>query len=892
MAFYTFCDSIGSKIYHRYVDDAGKRHQEIVSSFPIELFIKGNGEHRSLYGDKLKKMSFDSVADAKDFIKKYDGVVPVFGQTSMHHQFIAHRYPGQIELQFEKYRVLNLDIETRFDGCDDHEEVKVRKVFSLEEEMVTVEYMKTLSDVWEVWDDINERWYRVSKAPQHNPGGFPGAQQADYEITSISCKVFGRPHKVTFGLKEYKVKDKDQIYNLCSDEADLLTKFIDFVRLVDPDAITGWNIEWFDIPYIINRIRKVLGEKMANKLSPFHSHTERCIQEYYLDEDKTEKGYRIFGVTTLDYMDMYKGYNPKKHDSYALDFISEVELKEKKLDYSEFDDLMDLYKRDFERFIDYNERDVYLVERLDQKKQFVRLVITTVLMTKSRYQEKDGKVKLWDNLIYNLLKAEGVVIPPAVPSPSRTIIGAYVKNPVPAKYRWVASLDLTSLYPSICMMFNMSPETLMREEQGQLDWVERLLKGEDLAADCREKGWAMAANGSAYRQDVQGVLPKGMKYVFDTRKTQKNLMLDLKRQKEAFLAAGGSEDSQEYLDFENKIAAADATQGAMKVLANSGYGASANKGFRYFNLSIAEGITLTGQLGIQYIGNMMNKYLNKKFGTEKDYVITSDTDSAYIQLENLPSDPTNIQQSVDEIDEFLEKEFTPFINAAYQRLSDRLGAKKNLMDMKREAIADVGIFRGKKNYVLRVWDNEHVRYHEPVLKMTGIETARSDKPMMVRKKLESDLEILLTGTQEQLLSSIDSFKQQFYNAPVEDIASPKGVKDLTKWIDKKGDLLPKAPYHVRAAHAHNSLIISKGLQKTVDRIKNGNKVKLIALKKINPCRCSNIAFQGTLPTGFDLHQYLDKDQQWTATYITPLKSFTDVLGWKTEKVSSLESLFG
>lgn len=892
MAFYTFCDSIGSKIYHRYVDDAGKRHQEIVSSFPIELFIKGNGEHRSLYGDKLKKMSFDTVADAKDFVKKYDGMVPVFGQTSMHHQFIAHRYPGQIELQFEKYRVLNLDIETRFDGCDDHEEVKVRKVFSLEEEIVTVEHMKTLSDVWEVWDDVNERWYVASKAPQHNPGGFPGAQHADYEITSISCKVFGRPQKVTFGLKEYKVKDKDQIYNLCSDEADLLTKFIDFVRLVDPDAITGWNIEWFDIPYIVNRIRKVLGEKMANKLSPFHAHTERCIQEYYLDEDKTEKGYRIFGVTTLDYMDMYKGYNPKKHDSYALDFISEVELKEKKLDYSEFDDLMDLYKRDFERFIDYNERDVYLVERLDQKKQFVRLVITTVLMTKSRYQEKDGKVKLWDNLIYNLLKAEGVVIPPAVPSPSRSIIGAYVKNPVPAKYRWVASLDLTSLYPSICMMFNMSPETLMREEQGQLDWVERLLKGEDLAADCREKGWAMAANGSAYRQDVQGVLPKGMKYVFDTRKTQKNLMLDLKRQKEAFLASGGNEDSQEYLDFENKIAAADATQGAMKVLANSGYGASANKGFRYFNLSIAEGITLTGQLGIQYIGNMMNKYLNKKFGTEKDYVITSDTDSAYIQLENLPTDPTNIQQSVDEIDEFLEKEFTPFINAAYQKLSDRLGAKKNLMDMKREAIADVGIFRGKKNYVLRVWDNEHVRYHEPVLKMTGIETARSDKPMMVRKKLESDLEILLTGTQEQLLSSIDSFKQQFYNAPVEDIASPKGVKDLTKWIDKKGDLLPKAPYHVRAAHAHNSLIISKGLQKTVDRIKNGNKVKLIALKKINPCRCSNIAFQGTLPTGFDLHQYLDKDQQWTATYITPLKSFTDVLGWKTEKVSSLESLFG
>ncbi|WEM34297.1 DNA polymerase [Xanthomonas phage X1] len=892
MAFYTFCDSIGSKIYHRYVDDAGKRHQEIVTSFPIELFIKGNGEYKSLYGDRLSRMTFDTISDAKDFIKKYEGTVPVFGQTSMHHQFISHRYPEKIELQFDKYRVLNFDIETRFDGKDDEDEVLVRKVFSLEEETVTVGYMKTLQDVWEVYDPINERWYPASKAPQRNPGGFPDAQNAAYEITSISCKVFGRPQKVTFGTKEYEVKDKNQIYNLCADERELLQRFIDFVRLVDPDAITGWNIESFDVPYIVNRCRALLGEKLTNKLSPFHAHTDRCIQDYWIDDDKTEKGYRIFGVTTLDYMDMYKGYNPVKRDSYALDFISEVELKEKKLDYSEYGDLMGLYRQNYEKFIDYNERDVYLVERLDQKKQFVRLVITTVLMTKSRYQEKDGKVKLWDNLIYNLLKAENIVIPPAVQKHGRSIIGAYVKEPVPGKYRWVSSLDLTSLYPSICMMFNMSPETLVREEQGQLDWVERLLKGEDLAADCRAQGWAMAANGSAYRQDVMGVMPKGMKFVFDTRKAEKNRMLDLKREKEAYLAAGGTEGSEEYLRLDNLIAAADATQGAMKVLANSGYGASANKGFRYFNVSIAEGITLTGQLGIQYIGNMMNKYLNKKFGTEKDYVITSDTDSAYIQLENLPSDPKNIQKSVDEIDDFLEKEFTPFINAAYQKLSDRLGAKKNLLDMKREAIADVGIFRGKKNYVLRVWDNEHVRYHEPVLKMTGIETARSDKPMMVRKKLESDLEILLTGTQEQLLTSIDSFKKEFYNAPIENIASPKGVKDLTKWIGDSGELLPKAPYHVRAAYAHNTLIIEKGLQKTVERIKNGNKVRLMALKAINPCRCSNIAFNGTLPEGFDLHEYLDKDKQWNATYITPLKSFTEILGWKTEKVSSLESLFG
>lgn len=892
MSFYTFCDSIGSKIYHRYIDDAGKRHQEIISGFPIELFIKGNGEHRSLYGDKLSKLEFDNISDAKECIKRYKGIMPVFGQTSMHHQFIAHKYPGTIEYNFDKIRILNFDIETRFDGCEDEDEVLVRRNFAETPESVTVGYMKTLSDIWEVYDDVNERWYPVSKCPQQNPGGFPEAKDADYEITSISAKLFGRDQKVTFGLKPYTVKDKNQIYTLCTDEADLLTQFINFIRLMDPDILTGWNIDTFDIPYIVNRSRKVLGEKMTNKLSPFHASTDKCISEYFTDKDKTEIGYRIFGITAMDYMDLYKSYNPKKQEGYSLDNISEVELKEKKLDYSEFNGLMDLYKRDFERYIDYNERDVYLVERLDQKKQFIRLIVTVILMTKSRYQESAGKVRIWDNLIYNLLLDEGVVIPPEdIGRGGEKIKGAYVKDPIPGKYRWVAALDLTSLYPSICMMFNMSPETLVREEQGRLDWVERMLNGEDLSADCRKAGYAMSANGAAFRLDKVGVLPKGMRYVFDTRKRYKNLMLAEKSKKEKYLKDGGK-DAGELKIFDDQIATLDAVQNAMKTLANSGYGVSANHAFRYFNRSIAEGITLTGQLGIQYISNAINAKLNAEFGTDRDYVITCDTDSAYLTLDRVPSDPKNIQQSVDEIDKFIEEILQPHINASYQKLSDLLGAPKNMMDMKREVIADVGIFRGKKNYVLRVWDNEGVRYAEHDLKMTGIETARSDKPMIVRKKLTSDLEILLGGTQEQLLESIEAFKKEFYTAPVEIIAKPMGVSDMKKWIGPDGNPKTGIPYNCKAAWSHNTLIIEKGLQKTVDRIRNGNKIKMMPLKKINPIHSNYIGFLGTLPTEFGLDEYLDKDAQWKSAYISPLTSFTDVIGWKTEKVSSLESLFG
>lgn len=894
MAFYTFCERVGNRIYHRYVGDDNRRYQEIVGEFPIELFIKGQGEDRSLFGDVLSKVSFDQISDAQDFIKRYEDVTPVFGQTALAYQFISNKYPGIIDFDFTKFRILNFDIETRFDGMDDDEEVRVRMSFSDREEVVTVEHMKTLDDVWEVWDPVNERWYKASESPQRNRGGFPAAKDADYEVLTISCKVFGSDKRVTFGLKDYKVKNKNQIYTKCADERDLLTKFLGFVRLIDPDIFTGWNIEWFDIPYIINRTKKVLGDEMANKMSPFHAHTKRCLNEYKDRLDPDQVSYRILGVTILDYYDLYRKYNPTKQESYSLDAISEVELGENKIEFPEYDNnLMRLYQGDFEKYVDYNEHDVYLVERIDDKKQFLRLAITVVLMTKSMYRDVHGKVKVWDNLIYNMLRDDGVVLPAAPRIGAREkIIGAYVKDPIPAKYRWVCSLDLTSLYPSICMMFNMSPETMVREEQGDLELVEALLSGVDLAAPARERGFCMTANGAAFKQDFEGVLPRAMEYVFETRKKYKDLMIVEMKKKEEFLKNGGSVDAPEVREFDNNIAMLDATQQAMKVLANSGYGVTANVAFRYFSKSIAQGITLTGQLVIQYIGNKINDFLNKKFNTEKDYVITSDTDSCYLTLDGVPTDPKNTEESVEELHQFIEKELQPYINDCFEDLAKRLGCKKNLLDMKREAISDVAIWRAAKNYVCQVWDMEGVRYKTPELKMMGIETARTDKPRIVRERLEEDLKILLNGTEEQLLTCIEEFKEVFYNTPVEELATPKGVSSLREWTNPDGTHKPKAPWNTRAALAYNRLLREKGLEKTHERIREGNKVKIFSLKPINPLRLNNFAFIGKLPEQMGMHEYLDYDAQWEKAYMSPLRSFTDIVGWQTKKINTLESLFG
>lgn len=894
MAFYTFCERVGGRIYHRYIDDHGRRNQEIVGETPLELFIKGDGEHTSLFGDKLSKMEFDSVAEALDFIKRYEGVTEVFGQTNPVYQFLAKNYKGKIDFDFNKFRILNFDIETRFDGCDDDEEVRVRKVFSEIEEVVTVERMKALSDVWEVWDEVNERWYKVSECPQQNPGGFPAAKDAAYEVLTISCKMFGSDKRVTFGLKDYTVKNKNQIYTKCEDERDLLTKFLQFVRLIDPDIITGWNIEWFDIPYIVNRVTKLLGEDMANKLSPFHAHTKKCLTAYGDKTDPDAVSYRILGAVVLDYYSLYKTYNPVKQESYKLDSIGEIEVGEKKVDFSEFDNnLMKLYAGNYEKYVDYNEQDVYLVERLDEKKQFIRLAITTVLMTKSMYRDVGGKVKVWDNLIYNMLNDDNVVQPPAPRIGAKEkIVGAYVKEPIPGKYRWPASVDLTALYPTIARMFNMSPETIVREGQGELELVEALLKGVDLAKSARERGYCMTANGAAFRQDKEGVLPRAMTYVFETRKHYKKIMLEKKREKEAYLKNGGKKTDREYIDLENAIAAADATQGAMKVLANSGYGVTANVAFRYFSKSIAQGITLTGQLVIQYIGNRINEFLNEKFGTNRDYIITSDTDSCYLTLDGVPTNPLDTQQSVEEIHQFMENELQPFIDSSFKELSDRLGCKKNLLDMKREAIADVGLWRAKKNYVLQVYDMEGVRFNEPQLKATGIEIARSDKPKMVRDQLEGDIKVMLNGTEEQLLDRIVEFKKVFYNTPVEELAMPKGVSELRAWANPDGTPKHKAPWNSAAALTYNLLIKRRGLEKTHERIRNGNKVKFFSLKPINPLRIKQIGFLGELSPELGLHEYLDYETQFEKAYLKPLQSFTDILGWKTKRTSSLASLFG
>lgn len=479
---YTFVDIIGSRIFHRYWD--GKESKlEVTSSFPIELFIKGRqADSTSIYGEKLSKINFTDISDAREFVKEHSDVAEIYGQTSFAHQFIAQRYPGEIKFSINHFKIVGVDIETEFDET-----------------------------------------------------GFPKPALAAQKITSISCKIFGKRGYHIFSTKPFKKQDEHDEFHLAGSETEMLAAFLGWWNRTKPDIMTGWNIIGFDVPYLVNRLTKVLGESQAAKLSPFHTYTTKVFSEHTVQGDDTS--YRILGITIFDYLELYKKFTRQTQEKYSLDHIAGVELNEAKLDYSGYKNLMDLWERNPQKYIEYNIHDVRLVEKLDDKMKYLFLAITIGYIGKVRMHEIFGQVKFWDNVVYNSLLEEGKQIPPQKHGDGNEdgIEGAYVKVPIPGLYKWLASLDLTSLYPSILMALNMSPETLVQEatDDAILDKLIEMSYNTDIA---RQKNMTFAANGSGYSRDHVGLMPAVTAKMFASRSAYKKRMISVQKEKELIKA--------------------------------------------------------------------------------------------------------------------------------------------------------------------------------------------------------------------------------------------------------------------------------------------------------------------------------------------------------------------
>jgi DNA polymerase elongation subunit (family B) len=595
--------------------------------------------------------------------------------------------------------------------------------------------------------------------------------------------------------------------------------------------------------------------------------------------------YDIGGITVLDYLDLYKKFTYKAQESYRLDYIGEVELGKKKLDHSEFDTFKEFYTKNWQKFVEYNIQDVRLVDALEEKMKLVELAVTMAFDAKVNFNDVFYQVRMWDMIIYNDLKKKNIVIPPKKDeNKSEKYAGAYVKEPIPGVYDWIVSFDLNSLYPHLIMQYNISPETLLDEKFPGVS-VDKLLKKEvDLS---QLDDVTVCPNGAQFTTKKRGFLPVLMERIYNERVIFKKKMLEAKKEYE----------KKKTKVLEREIARCNNIQMAKKIQLNSAYGAIGNNYFRYYKLDNAEAITLGGQFSIRWIEAKMNSYINNILKTDNvDYVVASDTDSIYLNLGPLVERVyKGREKTTEDIVSFLDKicqmEFEKYIESSYKELAEYVNAYEQKMFMKRETIADRGIWTAKKRYILNAWDVEGVRYSEPKLKIMGIEAVKSSTPAPCRSMIKDALKIMMSETEDDVINFIEKSRAQFKKLPPSEIAFPRTVSDVDKYKSNLSIYAKGCPIHARGALLYNHHIKNKKLGEKYNVINNGEKIKFILLKKPNPIHENVISFINDFPVELGLLPYVDYDTQFDKAFLEPLRAILDSIGWSVEKTATLASFF-
>jgi len=592
-------------------------------------------------------------------------------------------------------------------------------------------------------------------------------------------------------------------------------------------------------------------------------------------------------------MELYKKHTFVNQESYSLNHISHVELDKAKIDYSQYGSLHTLYKENYPLFLEYNVKDVTLVEDLEDKMGLLELTYSMAYNAKCNFADTFGMVKYWETIIYNFLKEQNIQTPPQKLDRSKqhSIVGAYVKEPLVGRHNWVMSFDLNSLYPHIIMQHNISPEKMIKGGQRMDVNVQKMLDGDVDLSSLKQSNRTVTPNGVMFTRDKQGFLPELMETFYEERKLWKKKMIEYQIEKES------CDDPKRNRELDTLIKRAYNNQQVRKIALNSAYGALANQYFAFFDPNLAEAITMSGQLIIKTAEKSINTWMNNLLKTEdKDYVIAMDTDSVYITFDDLVSKVFPEDTPRGKICDFLNTiaidKVEGVLAKGYDELADYTNAFQQKMEMGREIIADRGIWTAKKRYILNVLDNEGVRYAKPKLKMMGIETAKSSTPQWVRKKLTEVFDVVMNGTEQELWDFVEYTRKDFRRLAVEDMSSPRGCNNLHNYRDASSIYGKGTPIHVRGALLYNHELKKKNLDKRYEVIKNSDKIHFTYLTVPNPINENVISFANVLPREFDLHRFVDYDMQFDKSFIEPLKKVIDLIGWNTEQVASLDSFFG
>jgi DNA polymerase elongation subunit (family B) len=829
MKFYTSVLPYRGRLLVRGINQDGS-HKKFRINYKPSLFLptKKESKYKTLDGRNVDKVKFESISDAKRWIDEYKDVTnfEYFGNTRYQYPFIADEFPDKINWDIKQIKILTIDIE-----CE-------------------------------------------------SENGFPDPDKAEEPLICITVKDHAKKNIIVFGIGNF-VNDRDDVkYIKCASEIDLVHRFTEFWCKYNPDIITGWNVKFFDIPYLMNRFKYLMGNEYLLQFSPWGVVSEGTALA--LGYARTQKYWDIMGVSTLDYLDLYRKHTFVRRESYKLDYIGEVELGENKLD-NPFDTFKEFYQNDHQLFVEYNIQDVELVDKLEDKMQLIALHLTMAYEAKVNYQDVFGQVRVWDTIIYNHLRSKNIV-PPAVQESKKSdgFEGAYVKDPVVGFHDWICSFDLNSLYPHLIMQYNISPETMVNFEPNKVNVVDMLNEKSDLS-DLDKR--TITPNGAQFRTDKRGFLPELMEKLYKERVIYKDKML---KAKSMYQETGDKR-------YEKEISANHNIQLARKIALNSAYGAIGNQYFRYFDVRHAEGITMAGQLTIRWIERDVNKFLNTLLKTKSvSYVVASDTDSIYIKLgavvDKIFKDKTNTRKIVKVLDKFCEETLQKEIDNSFDKLAKYVNAFDQKMIMKREVIANKGIWTAKKRYILNVYNEEGVELKEPKLKMMGIEAVKSSTPAPCRVKIKEALKIIMNKDEATLIQFIEDFRKHFKTLPPEEIAYPRSCNNLEKYSSTKDIYLKGCPIHVRGALLYNNILKKKRLTK-YEKIQEGDKIKFIKLKEPNTLHQDVISFIGVLPKEFDLHKYIDYDNQFDKSFLEPLRFIVKAIGWNFERHTTLDSFF-
>lgn len=826
--FYVSAETYGNNILYRGIEN-GQWVDRVIPYRPT-LYVPVIEETgiRSIDGTNLVPKSFPDIKTAKQYEESMRGVPggEVYGYIGFAVQYLSEIFPDEIEPDLSMVRIVDLDIE-----------VKVEK-------------------------------------------SFPHPDQADQEINALTLKDRSSGKLYSFGTGPAKPVNPNVMYRECKSEYELLSRFLRVWEVLSPHVMSGWNVRGFDVPYLVNRIEKVMGEGVSRRLSPFKFiRPDRVKGKYGKDIDT----YKIYGVQILDGLDIYRKNVLEPRPDHRLDTIGSIEVGRGKLDYSEYGSLHLLWQKDFQKYIDYNVEDVELVGDIDKARNLLDLTMTVAYMAKTNFESVASQTQVWDALIFNHLRKKDLVIPPKREHlKTHKFRGALVKEVVPGDYHWTVSFDYSSLYPSIIRQLNISPETMGRKVAGVSP--ASLLKGDFDTSWLKDWKVALSPSGQTFNKDIHGFIPEILSLLGTGRDDAKKEMLS------------AEEKFQETRDPKyNKIAKErDTRQKALKVMSNSGYGALGNQWFRYFNIDMAEAITQFGQLAITWVIRDVNNLLNRVCGTSgQDYVRMGDTDSLYLELKDVAARFTSSSpaEMARKLHKFCDGPLQDCITKSTESLYEYTNSYENHMHMKHEVIGQRLLCRAKKNYAMNIWFKEGVWYDRPKLKMVGLEPVKSSTPPRFRDWIKEAIEICLTGSQQDLFDYVDRRRDEFEKLPLNDISVPKTVNNISKYVCKDG-FRKGTPINSRGAIVFNKMLTDMDISYKYEPIEEGDRVRSLYLKTPNVTGGNTISYKTVLPEEFGLHDRIDRELMFDKFFMSPVGSISKLVGYETCPVFTFASLMG